>query len=114
LDYQNHIVRNLVLFGKIVCRKEQKMSALPESTIYFEESIVDLEDWKLKQLASAGRSLVDGSRGLYAFIESGGRQNNHFLITIGSTRNVPLFTYDAAIISPCKSVRLLCRFIKEQ
>ncbi len=89
------------------------MSALPESAIFFEESIVNLEDWKLKQLASAGRSLVDGSRGLYAFIESGGRKNNHFLIIIGSTRNVPLFTYDAAIISPYKSLRLLCRFMKQ-
>ncbi|HUU19061.1 MAG TPA: hypothetical protein VMW72_18055 [Sedimentisphaerales bacterium] len=89
------------------------MSVLPESAVFFEESIVNLEDWKLKQLASAGRSLVDGSRGLYAFIESGGRQNNHFLITIGSTRNVPLFKYDAAIISPYKSLRLLCRFMKQ-
>ncbi len=90
------------------------MSALPDSAVFFEESTLGLEGWKLKQLSSAGRSLVDGSRGLYAFIESGGRQKNHLLITIGSTRNVPLFIYDAAIISPYRSLRLLCRFIKEK
>ena len=91
------------------------MSALPESAIFFEENIiVDLEDWKRKQLSSTVRSLVDGSRGPYAFIESKSRQSNHFLIIIGMTPNDPALKYDAAIISPYKSLRLLCRFIKEQ
>lgn len=91
------------------------MSALPESAIFFEENIiVDLEDWKRKQLSSTVRSLVDGSRGPYAFIESNGCQSNHFLIIIGMTPNDPVLKYDAAIISPYKSLRLLCRFIKEQ
>lgn len=90
------------------------MSALPESAIFFEENIVDLEDWKLKQLAGASRSLVDSGRGPYAFIGSDGLQSNHFLIIIGMTPNDPVLKYDAAIISPYKSLRLLCRFIKEK
>jgi hypothetical protein len=91
------------------------MSALPESGVFFCEDIVnlDLERWKIKKLASCGKSLVDGNRGLYVFIESDGRQKNHFLMTIGSTRNDPLFTYNASIISRYKSLKLLCRFIKE-
>lgn len=92
------------------------MPALPESGVFFCEDIVDLnlERWKLKQLASCGRSLVDGFRGVYVFIESNGRQNNHFLITIGLTRNDPLFTYSATILSRYKSLKLLCQFIKGQ
>ena len=54
------------------------MSALPYSAVFFEKSIVDLDEWKRKQLASAVRSLVDGSRGPYAFIGSDGLQSNHF------------------------------------
>lgn len=90
------------------------MSALPDSAVFFEESIVGLEDWKRKQLARAVRSLVDGSRGPYAFIESNGRLSNHFLIIIGVTPNDPVLKYDAAVAGPYKSLRLLCRFIKEQ
>ena len=89
------------------------MSALPEPTIFFEESIVNLDDSKLKHLTSASWNLIDGSRGLYAFIESDGCQNNHFLITIGSKRNDPMFIYEAVFIDPYKSPKLLCRFIKE-
>ena len=90
------------------------MSAFLNSAVFFEESIVDLEDWKRKQLSSAVRILVDGSRGPYAFIGSDGLQSNHFLIIIGMTPNAPVLKYDAAVISPYKSLRLLCRFIKEQ
>lgn len=75
------------MFGAIVYRRKREISALLESAIFFEERIVDMEDWKLKQLAGASRSLVNGSLGLYAFIESGGPQSSHFLITIGSMRN---------------------------
>ncbi len=50
------------------------MSALPDSAVFFEESIVALEDWKHRQLASGVRNLVDGNRWPYAFIESNGRQ----------------------------------------
>jgi len=90
------------------------MSALLNSAVFFEESIVDLDEWKRKQLASAVRRLVDGSQGPYAFIGSDGLQSNHFQIIIGTTPNDPVLAYDAAVISPCKSLRLLCRFIKEQ
>ncbi len=89
------------------------MSALPYSAIFFEESIVDLEEWKRKQLGSAVRSLVDVSRGPYAFIESNGPQSNHFQIIIGTTPNDPVLKYDAAVINSYKSLRLLCKFIRE-
>ena len=91
------------------------MPALPESGVFFCEDIVDLnlEEWKLKQLASCGRSLVDGFRGVYVFIESNSRHDDQFLLTIGLTRNDPLFVYNATIFSPYKSLKLLCQFIKE-
>jgi hypothetical protein len=90
------------------------MYALSDSAVFFEKSIVGLEDWKRKQLSNAVRRLVDRSRGPYAFIGSDGLQSNHFLIIIGMTPNDPVLKYEAAIVSPYKSLRLLCRFIKEQ
>jgi len=90
------------------------MYALSDSAVFFEKSIVGLEDWKRKQLSNAVRRLVDRSRGPYAFIGSDGLQSNHFLIIIGMTPNDPVLKYEAAIVSPYKSLRLLSRFIKEQ
>ena len=90
------------------------MYALSDSAVFFEKSIVGLEEWKRKQLSSAVRRLVDRSRGPYAFIGSDGHQSNHFLIIIGMTPNDPVLKYDADVISPYKSLRLLCRFIKER
>jgi len=90
------------------------MYALSDSAVFFEKSIVGLEDWKRKQLSNAVRRLVDRSRGPYAFIGSDELQSNHFLIIIGMTPNDPVLKYEAAIVSPYKSLRLLCRFIKEQ
>jgi len=47
------------------------MYALSDSAVFFEKSIVGLEDWKRKQLSNAVRRLVDRSRGPYAFKRPG-------------------------------------------
>jgi len=67
-------------------------------TIFFGEETINLDAWRLKQIANAAHSLLPSAPGHHIFVKLDDHMDNRFLIMHGCTPNIPLDLWQATVV----------------
>ena len=67
-------------------------------TIFFGEDTINIDVWRLKQIANAAHSLLPSSPGHHIFVKVDDRMRNRFLVIHGCRPNIPLDLWQATVI----------------
>jgi len=67
-------------------------------TIFFGEETINLDVWRLKQIANAAHSLLPSAPGHHIFIKLDDHMDNRFLVMYGCTPNLPLDLWQATVV----------------
>lgn len=67
-------------------------------TIFFGEETINLDVWRLKQIANAAHSLLPSAPGHHIFIKLDDHMDDRFLVIHGCTPNIPLDLWQATVV----------------
>ena len=67
-------------------------------TIFCGEETINLDVWRLKQIANAAHSLLPSAPGHHIIVKLDDHLDNRFLIMHGCTPNIPLDLWQATIV----------------
>jgi len=82
-------------------------------TIFFGEETINLDIWRLKQIANAAHSLLPSAPGHHIFVKLDDQMSNRFLVMHGCTPNIPLDLWQATIVDEDEKPHLECLSVKE-
>jgi hypothetical protein len=82
-------------------------------TIFFGEETINLDVWRLKQIANAAHSLLPSAPGHHIFIKLDDHMDNRFLVMHGCTPNIPLDLWQATVVDVDEEPHLRWIDVKE-
>ena len=82
-------------------------------TIFFGEETINLDVWRLKQIANAAHSLLPSAPGHHIFIKLDDHMDNRFLVMHGCTPNIPLDLWQATVVDGDEEPHLRWIDVKE-
>jgi len=82
-------------------------------TIFFGEETINLDVWRLKQIANAAHSLLPSAPGHHIFIKLDDHMDDRFLVIHGCTPNIPLDLWQATVVDEDDEPQLKWLGVKE-
>ena len=79
-----------------------------KSRIFFDEDTINLDIWRLKQIANAVHSLLPSAPDHHIFIKLDNHVDNRFLVMHGCTPNKPLDLWQATVADEDEEPHLKC------
>ncbi|MGB2864113.1 MAG: hypothetical protein WBC05_12360 [Sedimentisphaerales bacterium] len=74
------------------------MPSPAKSRVFFDEETINLDLWRLKQIANVAHSILPSAQDHYIFVCLDDRVDNRFLVMLSCTTNIPLVLWQATVV----------------